>query len=239
MIGERVLIGEGCVIGPFAVIMPGVVIGEGNRIHSHAVLGGMPQSLECEEDDRLGLEIGDRNVIREGTTVHKSTKPEKATRIGSDNMLMTNVHVGHDGSIGNYNVLASATILGGHVEIGDHVVTGGGAHVHQFCRIGSHCMIGGGTRVQKDVLPYSLLAASSKTLHYGVNRVGLVRKGFSPEAVKALARAFRKMRREGRGALERLDATNEVLHLKEWTRAVSKRGLSAFARPSGSGGGTD
>jgi UDP-N-acetylglucosamine acyltransferase len=188
------------------------------------------------------VEIGDRNVFREGTTVHRGTAGGGGlTRIGSDNLLMAQAHVAHDCRVGSHTILANATALSGHVEVQDFATLGGFAGVHQFCRVGTHAFMGGATIATRDVAPYSL-TVGNRARFYGLNRVGLRRRGFPPEAVSALAQAYRVLGRAELSlaeALSRLEAdgphTDEVRTVVAFVRS-SRRGV---VLPRGRRGGAD
>ncbi len=219
-------IGPGVEIGPHAVIHPFVRLGAGVRVGPHAVLGGAPQDLSYQGQETW-LEVGPRTVLREGVVLHRSTREDRPTRIGSDCYLMGYVHVGHDAQVGCGVVLTQSVGVAGHVEIGDHAVVGGLAGIHQFVRIGTRAMVGGLAKVTRDVLPFSL-AEGSPARHYRLNTVGLRRAGIVGERYRALERAFRALR-EG-GDLEGLPETEEVQALKAFLAAPSKRHLSGFVQ---------
>jgi UDP-N-acetylglucosamine acyltransferase len=156
----------------------------------------VPQDLKFR-GEAARVEIGDRNVFREGVTVHRGTAGGGAlTRIGSDNLFMAQVHVAHDCFVGNHTIFANFSGLAGHVEVDDHATVGAYSAVHQFCRVGTHAFMGGATVATRDVLPFSLTVGNRAYL-YGANVVGLRRRGFSSEAIAALRRAFRILSRPG------------------------------------------
>ncbi len=246
---------EACVrVGPFCVVGPQVRLGAGTLLHSHVVIEGdtrvgqgntffpfssiglVPQDLKYR-GEATRVDIGDRNTFREGTTVHRGTEGGGGlTRIGSDNLFMAQVHVAHDCLVGSHTVFANSAALSGHVEVHDHAVLGGFAGVHQFCRVGTHAFMGGGTVATQDVLPFSMTVGDRARL-YGLNLVGLRRKGFSREAIAALREAFRVlMRGNAREALEQLEAdgphTPEVRTLVAFIRGA-KRGVVLRPRPAG------
>jgi UDP-N-acetylglucosamine acyltransferase len=200
-------LGGGVSVGPFSVIGPGVNVGRGTHIASHvlierdttigerctiakgAVLGTDPQDLKYRGES-TALHVGDRTVIREYATLNRGTIALGETRVGSDCLLMAYVHVAHDCRIGNYVVLSNAVTMGGHVQIGDWAIVGGLTPIHQFVRIGAHAFVGGATRVAKDIPPFVKAAGSPMQL-YGLNSVGLQRRGFPDEARRELKRAYR------------------------------------------------
>ena len=144
-----------------------------------------------EERERL-VEIGDCNVIREGVTISRgTTKGGGITRIGSGCLLMAYVHIGHDSKVGNNCILANSATLAGHVIIEDNASVGAFSPVHQFCTVGQYAFIGGGTIVTQDVLPFSLTSSRRENKAFGINKVGLARRGFTPERLNTLQKAFR------------------------------------------------
>jgi UDP-N-acetylglucosamine acyltransferase len=228
-----VVIGDECRIGAHAVIHSHVSMGTGNAVHPHAVLGGLPQDLSFDPGQRTFLRIGDRNVFREGVTVSRATAPEGETRVGSDNYLMNNSHLGHDGCLGDHNILASGATLGGHAQVGDRVFFGGGVMVHQFCRVGSLAMLQGLAGINKDVIPFTMVGGRPGK-HYRLNLIGLRRAGIDGERLRAISRAFRRLR--SRDDLADLPDTEEINYLRGWLASGSKRGTLAFfdLRDSGS-----
>lgn len=225
VIDDRVEIGDGCQIGAHAVIHPYVRMGRGNVVHPHAVLGGLPQDLGFDPTTETYVELGDGNVLREGVTISRATKAGGSTRLGSNNYLMNNTHVGHDCVLGDYNILASGATLGGHCRVDDRVFFGGGVMVHQFCRIGSLAMLQGLAGINKDVIPYTMVGGRPG-MHYRLNLVGMRRAGIDGDRLKAVSAAFRRLR--ARGALDDLPDTPELAYIRAWFGAGSKRGALAF-----------
>jgi UDP-N-acetylglucosamine acyltransferase len=219
-------IGPGVQIGAHAVIHAFVRLGAGVKVGPHVVLGGEPQDLSFKGQE-TGLEVGANTLLREGVTLHRSTREDRPTRVGLDCYLMGYSHVGHDAQVGNGVILTQSVAVAGHVEIGDYVVVGGMAGMHQFVRIGARAMIGGLAKVTRDVLPFTL-ADGQPALHYRLNTVGLRRAGITDQRYKALEQAFRAVR-EGR-SLEGLPETEEVHTLKAFLAGPSKRSLSGFVR---------
>ncbi|CAN5661790.1 acyl-ACP--UDP-N-acetylglucosamine O-acyltransferase [soil metagenome] len=196
-IGPEVEIGDGSVVGPHCSLQGPTRIGRDNRIASHAAIGGDPQDKKFR-GERTALEIGDRNVIREFATLNRGTGDGGGvTRIGDDNWLLAYTHVAHDCLIGSHCVFSNNATLAGHVEIGDHVILSGFAGVHQFCRIGAHAFIGMGTFVNGDVPPYVMVAQEGYGRPRGINAEGLKRRGFAPERVAAIRRAYRALYMSG------------------------------------------
>jgi UDP-N-acetylglucosamine acyltransferase len=227
VIGPQVQIGAGCVIGPHAVITGNTRIGRNNRIFQFASIGEIPQDKKYHLGDDTRLEIGDGNTIREFCTINVGTAGGGGlTRLGDDNWLMANVHIAHDCIVGDHTVMANNTTLAGHVEIGDHAILGGLTAVHQFCQIGAHVITGGGTIVYKDIPPY-VTAAGQPAKPHGVNSEGLKRRGFMPEQLATLKRAYKILYRDGltlQEALQQLDAMKapEVDLLTDFLRRAER-----------------
>lgn len=226
IIHDHVEIGANCVIGPHVVIHDYVRMGADNRLHAHAVIGDVPQDISFDPATETWVEIGDANTLREGVTIHRSTSPDRPTKLGSNAYLMAYTHIGHDCNIGDGVILTINCILGGHVEVGDHAVLGGNATVHQFCRIGRNTMVAGFIAVRKDVLPFSMIAGLPAR-HYRLNTVGLRRAGIKGERYKILEQAYRAVA-GGNKSLDGIEDTDEVVFLREWLVQKSKRGLSGF-----------
>ncbi len=233
VIGEQVSIGEGTCVGPHVVIDSLTTIGRQCRIHPGAVVGAPSQDLKHQGEESY-LVIGDRNVIRECVTINRATGLGDETRLGDDNLLMAYVHVAHDCIVGNNVILANGVTLAGHVVIEDFAIIGGLTGLHQFIRIGSMAMIGAMSRVAQDVLPYLLIEGNPPKV-YGPNSVGLRRRGVTPEARKAIKKAYRLLYRSGLNvsqALEQMDEPMrghpEIAHLIKFL-AGSQRGLIGLA----------
>lgn len=192
VIGAGVEIGQGTVVGPHVVIMGPCRIGRDNRIFQFASVGEAPQDLKYDGEP-TSLEIGDRNVIREYVTLNRGTVGGNGkTVIGSDNLFMGYCHIAHDCIIGNHCIFANAASLAGHVKVGDYATLGGFTLVHQFSTIGSQSFCGMATVVNMDVPPFST-AAGNRARVVGINKVGLKRKGFSEELIRALHKSFREL----------------------------------------------
>jgi len=218
-------VGDGVRIGPHAVILPYVRLGEEVRVGAHAVLGGEPQDLSFKGQESW-LEVGAHTVLREGVTLHRSTREDRPTRIGTGCYLMAYSHVAHDCQIDDGVILTNNVMLAGHVSVGKGAVIGGGAAVHQFVRIGAGAMLGGMAGARKDILPFTL-ATEVPAIHYRLNTVGLRRRGVNGERYKALERAFRALR-AGNPLPEDLPETPEVLELRAFLASPSKRGIARF-----------
>ncbi|MDN5780763.1 MAG: acyl-ACP--UDP-N-acetylglucosamine O-acyltransferase [Luteimonas sp.] len=210
VIGADVEIGDGTRIGPHCSIFGPTRIGRGNRIHGHAAIGGDPQDKKYA-GERVGLEIGDDNVIREFVTISRGTAGGGGvTRIGDDNWLLAYTHVAHDCQVGSHCVFSNNATLAGHVEIGDWVIMSGFAGIHQFCRIGAHAFIGMGALVNGDVPPYLMVASDDYGRPRGINSEGLKRRGFDPDRIAAIKRAYRAVYVAG-GSLA--DATQKLAEM--------------------------
>jgi UDP-N-acetylglucosamine acyltransferase len=206
VIGPGVQIGKGCRIGPHAVIKGPTRLGQDNRVFQFASVGEDPQDKKYAGEPTR-LEIGDHNVIREFTTLHRGTvQADGVTRIGSHNLLMAYTHVAHDCILSDHIILANAASLGGHVSIDDHAILGGFTIVHQFCRIGAHCFCGMGSSISKDLPPYILVSGSPAKPH-GINSEGLRRRAFSAETIAQIKRAYKQLYLSGK----RLQAALEVM----------------------------
>lgn len=212
IIGPDVEIGEGTVIESHVVIKGPTRIGRDNRIFQFSSVGEDTPDLKYK-GERTWLVIGDRNVIREGVTLHRGTVQDRSeTTIGNDNLLMAYVHVGHDSVIGNHCILVNNTALAGHVLVGDYAILSGYTLVHQYCHIGPYSFSAMGTAIGKDV-PAFVMVAGNPAVARSMNFEGMRRRGFSPETLKALRRAYKLVYRSGLTvdeAVEQLaDSANE------------------------------
>jgi UDP-N-acetylglucosamine acyltransferase len=231
VIGPNVTIGSGCVIGPFTRVEGPTAIGERNQFYGHASIGGPPQDLKYN-GEHTELAIGNDNIFREFVTINRGTTGGGGkTSIGNENFFMAYSHVAHDCHVGSHTIFANNATLAGHVEIADHATIGAFSAVHQFCRVGEHAFVGGGSMITQDVMPYAKTVASRDNRSYGINTIGLERKGFSKETVEALQRAYKILIRSKLRADEALQKIEEELgnfpearYLVEFVRA-SKRGI--------------
>jgi UDP-N-acetylglucosamine acyltransferase len=234
-IGERVTIGRDCRIGASCVIDGVTEIGDGNQIFPMASIGLVPQDLKFGGEPTR-LKIGDRNVIREFATIHRGTAGGGGiTSIGHQNLLMAYIHVAHDCHIGNHTIFGNAATLAGHVLVEDYANVGAFSGVHQFCRVGQHAFIGGYSVVTKDALPYAKTVGNRARI-YGINTIGLIRRGFSPDAIAKLRRAYRILLHSNTSrAVAQIDRdptlqSGEVRYVVDFIRS-SKRGVG-LRRPS-------
>jgi UDP-N-acetylglucosamine acyltransferase len=191
VVGDDVELGEDCVLHPHAVVNGPARLGRSNVLHSFSSIGGDPQDLKYA-GERTRLDIGDRNVFREGVTVSRGTvQGGGVTRIGSDNLFMAQAHVAHDCVVGSHTIFANSATLAGHVTVEDNATIGAFSPVHQFCRVGRFAYVGASTVITQDVAPFCMVVTERQTRCYGVNSVGLERRGFSTERIRAIESAYR------------------------------------------------
>ena len=232
VIEEDVNIGERCEIAAHCVIKRFTRLGARNRVFEHAVLGGEPQDVKFHGETSY-LEIGDDNLIREFSTLHRASGEDQVTRIGSRNFFMVGTHIAHNCNIGDDNIFANEVALAGHIVVEDHVFLSNGVGAHQFVRMGRYAMVGGKSKIVQDVLPFFITDGNPPRVR-GVNSVGLRRGGFSASTRTALKQAYRTLFRsnmllnEALGQLERTDDSN-VIHLVKFIRN-SKRGFTRASR---------
>ena len=194
VIGEEVEIGENTYVGPHTRMEGPTKIGKNNNFIGQASIGTPPQDLKFR-GERTTLEIGDNNTIREFVTMNRGTgEGLEKTVVGSNNLIMTGVHIAHDCIVGNHVIMANSATLAGHVLIEDHSNIGAFTPVHQFCRVGIHAFIGGCSVITRDALPFvKTVGARGEANIYGINTIGLERKGFSKERISALKSAYRTL----------------------------------------------
>ncbi len=232
-IGACVTIEEGVKIGPGVKIMPnvyiheGTEIGEGTYIHVGAIIGNDPQDF-AYEGAKTFTKIGKNNVIREYVTIHRGTKEGSATVMGDNNMLMVQVHLGHNCKLENNVIVANGAILAGYVEVEKGAFISGNVVFHQFCRVGRYAMIGGFSGVNQDVPPYMLVRGPSYIR--GINLVGLRRAGFKRDVIKQIKEAYRIIFQPGRLLKDSLREISESMPSDEIKHLVSfikdaKRGI--------------
>ncbi len=228
--GTSVRLGRGCRLDSHVVLQGDTVVGEGCHFFPFSSIGQPPQDLKFR-GERTRLRIGRDNVFREFITVHVGTEGGGGeTCIGDQNYFMAYTHIAHDCQIGNHTLFANAATLAGHVIVEDHATIGAFSGVHQFCRVGRHAYIGGYSVVTQDALPFVLTVGNRASTH-GINVIGLKRKQFSADAVKALRRAYQILVRS-RLPIEQslvelkaeLENSEEVRYLAEFMRG-SKRGV--------------
>jgi UDP-N-acetylglucosamine acyltransferase len=230
IISDQAVIGAGTKIGAFCVIEGNTTIGKNCEIFTGAVIGSRPQDLKFK-GEKVFLEIGDNNIIREYCTLNPGTTAGAKTVLGNNNLLMAYSHIAHDCRVGSGCVLANNATLAGHVTIEDKAVIGGIVAIHQFVRIGMLSIIGGCSKVVQDIPPFSTCDGHPARV-YGLNLIGLRRKGISHDAIKKIDQAFKLIFNSGltpKHALERvekeIEKTEEVTYLIDFVRS-SERGLT-------------
>ena len=248
IIDPSAVIGDDVVIGPWTLIGPDVKIGDGTVIHSHVVVRALTdigknnrifQFSTIGEDtpdlkykgEPTRLIIGDNNTIREGVTIHRGTVQDQGlTSIGSDNLLMAYVHIGHDSVVGNNCILVNNASLAGHVHVGDWAIISGYALIHQFVSVGAHSFIGAGAYLTQDIPAY-VMAAGTPTVPKTINSEGLRRRGFDKDQIAAIKKAYKIIYRQGLPlgeALEQIQALaaeQSVVQVLVDSVRASKRGL--------------
>lgn len=234
LVSPDAVIGQDVVIGPYCLIGPGVHLGDRCVLHSHVVvdgpcrigtdneffafaaIGGKTQDLKYLGEPTF-LEIGNHNVFRENTTVHRSTDNQIPTRIGDHNLLLCYAHVAHDCQVGNHVIMSNNGTLAGHVVVEDYAIISGLSAVHQFCRIGQHSITGGCSKIVQDVPPFMIVDGNPGETR-GLNLVGLQRRGFSEEDLRALKSAYKLLfLKKGQNlatSLSSLKATSAASHPK-------------------------
>jgi UDP-N-acetylglucosamine acyltransferase len=230
VIGGAVTIADDCVIGANVVIEGEVSMGRGNRIGHGTIIGGEPQDVSFSRTTRSRVEIGEGNIIREQCTVHRGTTADSATKIGDENFLMVNAHVGHNCVIGNKVIIANNVLLGGYVIVEDQAFLGGGTIFHQNMRVGRLVIAQGGSAFGKDIPPFVI--AAERNYVVGLNTIGLRRAGFSRGRRDEIKRAFKLVYLSGLNTRQALEKSRE----SEWTEsgreflrfvsdAITKRGI--------------
>ncbi len=190
-VGAHVVLGEGCSLISHAVVDGHTTLAEGVVVHPFAAVGVSPQDLKYKGEPTRCV-IGARTVVREYVTISRGTAGGGGiTRVGADCLIMAYSHIGHDSQIGDGVILANGATLAGHVTVEDYAVVGALNPVHQYCTIGRYAYIGGGTTITQDVLPYSLTSVRRENRAFGLNKVGLERRGFTPDELKQLRAAYR------------------------------------------------
>lgn len=209
LISPKAEIGPDCEIGPYCVIGDNVTLGAHSRLRSHVVierdtiigercdaypfaaLGGRTQDLKYQ-GEQTQLIIGDDNTFRENVTIHRGTTPDTPTRIGNQNLFLCYAHVAHECQVANHVIFSNNATIAGHVTVGDHAIISGLSAVHQFCRVGEHSMTAGLARVVQDVPPFMIVDGNPSATR-GLNIVGLQRRGFTEDDIRALKTAYKKL----------------------------------------------
>ena len=227
-----VVVGEGCIVGPYVHLLGHTTIGSGNRFHSGAIIGDAPQDLKYKGAPTR-LRIGDNNVFREHTTVHRSTSMEGETTIGSGNFLMAGSHVGHNSTLANDVIVANGALIGGHCRIEDRAFISGACLIHQFTRVGRLALMQGGSGISKDLPPFTIATGVNSIC--GLNVIGLRRAGVSPQERLELKKLYHRLFSSGRNLRESLKemqaghwgpAAREMI---EFT-AAARKGVCRHAR---------
>ena len=230
IIGPGVTIGERVTIGSHVLIERDTSVGDDTQIFKGAVLGTDPQDLTYAGEETT-LAVGSRTTIREYATLNRGTIDSGTTVVGDDCLIMAYAHVSHDSRVGNHVILANSVNMGGHVIVEDWAIVGGVTAIHQFVRIGCHSFVGGGSRLPQDVVPY-VMVAGSPCAAFGLNIVGLRRRGFQRAAIRQIREAYRLVYQSELNvsqALDQLEARDdlrpEVEHMVSFIRA-SERGIT-------------
>ncbi|MDQ7056136.1 MAG: acyl-ACP--UDP-N-acetylglucosamine O-acyltransferase [Persephonella sp.] len=252
IVSKKAQLGVNVKVGPFSIIEDSVKIGDNTEISSNvkirdfttigsdckiyegAVIGGIPQHLGFKGEESY-VHIGNSVIIREYVTIHRGTSfDDGITEIGDNTYLMAYVHIAHDCKVGHDTILANAVTVAGHVKIGNYVFIGGLTPIHQFCRIGDYAMVGGASAVDKDIPPFTR-ASKNHAMLYGLNLVGLKRRGFTSEQIKLLKESIQNtvqkvcnLRRRNKGSSGKLPQTSEIQKLIDFVK-TSKRGIAPEA----------
>lgn len=213
VVGAHVELGDDCVLHSHVVLEGHSRFGRGNEFFPFVMVGGKTQDLKYLGEP-TSLEVGDDNVFREHCTVHRGTHEELPTRIGSRNLLLCYSHVAHDCQLGNHIILSNSVGLAGHIVVEDHAIVSGMAAVHQFCRIGAHSIIGGLSKVVQDVAPFTIVDGNPASTR-GLNLVGLQRRGFAEEDIRALKDAYKKLFLKKDGNLANSMSALKATHLAD------------------------
>ncbi len=227
VIGPNVEIGEGTWIGPHVVINGPTKIGRDNKIFQFSSIGEIPQDMKYNGECTT-VEIGDANVIREFCTINRGTAQDRGTtRIGHGNLFMAYVHIAHDCEVGDHTIFANNASLAGHVTVEDYAILSGFAGVFQFCRVGAHSFASTNSVIIKDVPPF-VKVSGYYAKPYGLNAVGLQRRGFNPRAIRELRQAYRIVYRKG------LTVSNALAELQQFTTPEVQQ-LTQFIQKSTAG----
>ncbi len=232
VIEDDVQLGNGNSLLAGVVLKKGTRLGDDNTIHEYTVLGGLPQDLGFREMPSY-VEIGNKNVIREYVSINRASQEEAATRLGDNNYLMTQVHLGHDCELADNVIVAPGSGLGGFVHVAERAFISGGVMVHQFVHIGTLAMVGGNAKITRNVLPYMITDGVPAEVR-GLNLVGLRRAGFQREEMRELKQAYQLIHRSGLPLEEILNRLQEApggcsRHLAEFI-AGSARGFHRESR---------
>jgi UDP-N-acetylglucosamine acyltransferase len=241
IIEDGVTIGSGTRVDAHTIVRKGTSIGNHNIIHPYAMIGENPQDLAFKQGTASYVRIGDHNTIREFATIHRGTDPETVTVIGNHNLLMAVSHVAHNCHLADHVIVCNCALLSGHVEVEDYGFVSGGVVVQQFARIGRHAYVGGNTRVNTNIPPF-IRAVGYNAEAYGLNTVGLRRRGFSRESISQLKRAYAILFRSTLRLEERLQQIEREADCEETRQLVAfirKPSRYGFCRAARSGKGAD
>ena len=232
VVGPFVTIEDGVEVGAETELLTGTILLQGSRIGArcklgpYAVIGGEPMDSAFRGEESCAV-LEEGVEAREFATIHRATGEGSETCVGRNTLLMSYTHVSHNVRVGPGTTLATSVQLGGHVQVGAHAFLGANALTHQFVRIGDHAMLAGGSAALQDILPYCL-AAKTPALHFGLNRVGLRRRGFTGERYTLLERAVRALRSNDQTRFEALAATSNDVAAMQRFRDNSERGIARF-----------
>ncbi len=206
IVGANVVLGERCDLVSHVVLDGHLTMGDDNRVFPFTSLGCSPQDLKYKGEPTK-LTIGNGNTFRENVTISRGTAGGGGeTTVGNDCLIMAYVHIGHDSHIGNGCILPNGATLAGHVTVEDYATLSANAPVHQYCTIGTHAYIGGGTTITQDVMPYSLTSVRRENRAFGLNKIGLERRGFTPDELKQLRAAYRLLQGSKLNTTQALEA---------------------------------
>lgn len=229
-IDKNVEIGDNNTLMNSVTILSGARIGNGNTFHPGCVISGIPQDLKFQGEESLAI-IGDNNKIRENVTINRGTASKGKTVVGSNNLFMEGCHIAHDDVVGNGIIIGNCSKLAGEVTVDDNAILSACVLVHQFCRIGGYTMISGGTGVPQSVLPYTICARHPAT-YYGLNIVGLRRRGFEREVINTIHEAYRIIYQGGMSLAEalatiraELPMTPEITYILDFIEDTKQRGF--------------
>jgi UDP-N-acetylglucosamine acyltransferase len=232
LIGKSAVVGDGTIIRHHATVEGKATLGKNNEVYPYALIGGLTHDLKYTGGEP-GLVVGDNNIFREYVTAHVATGSQDCTVIGSENVFLAYSHIAHDCKVGNHLVMSSQSALGGHVEVGDHVTIGWGVGIHQFCRLGRHCMVSACSKLVQDVPPF-MLADGSPAEVRSINKVGMLRAGFSKDFIENTKGVFKVLYRGDLNRRQAIDylQTKPNLAEEEITKEIiqftesSERGLA-------------
>lgn len=222
VIGAEVELGEGCVVHPHAIVQGPSKFGRENIFHPFSCVGSEPQDYTFR-GEQTDLVAGDANIFREYVTVNRGTsKGGGTTRLGNGNFFLAYSHIGHDCQVGSHTLFVNGATLAGHVEVQDFATVGAFSPVHQFCRIGRYAYVGASTVITQDVPPFSKIVTERETKSFGINAIGLERKGFSEDRLVALKKAYRLLLRSKLNTSQALAKMRELRGDSEDVRELIK-----------------